>query len=324
MRLTREDDLIDWLRRRVPGGERLGDDAALLSASGPLAVSIDQQIAGTHFPDGLDPAWIARRLLEVCLSDLAACGARPRWALLALAAPADWGHRRFLRALAAACRRRGVELVGGDTAAAERVGLSLCVVGEPAGAPGFVSRAAARPGDRLWIGGWLGASRLGRHLVGRGAGPDGPRLRLPAPFRSSERLRRAARRAVRAHLAPRAQLELGAWLGARRRAAAIDVSDGLALDLARLCRASGVGAVIDPAALPVDPAVRTLAHRCGLEPLDAALSGGEDYVLLFALPPSVTPPAAPGRRPIGRCSGDGRLLLIDGSELAPAGWSHLG
>ena len=324
MRLTREDDLVDWLRRAAPGGDRLGDDAAFLPAAGELAISVDQQIEGIHFPAGLDPAWLARRLLEVCLSDLAACGARARWALLALAAPPDWHHRRFLRALGDACRRRRVELVGGDTASAERVGLALTVLGEPVGAR-FVERSTARPGDRLWLGVTLGAARVGRHLVGLGARPEGRKLRLPGDFRRPERVARAARRAVRAHLAPRAQLELGEWLGRRRLAAAIDVSDGFALDLARLCRASGVGAVVEPEVLPRDPAVTLLADRCDLEPLDAALSGGEDYVLLFALPRSARPPAVLECRAVGRCTEEGELLLAgDRGELHPAGWSHLG
>src|ERR1700709_805908 len=97
-----------WLRRRLrrqPGGALIGDDAAVLPGAGPFAVTVDHQIAGVHFPPALDPARVARRLLAVNLSDLAAMGATPAYAFLALAAPAGFDHPRFFTALLAACRR---------------------------------------------------------------------------------------------------------------------------------------------------------------------------------------------------------------------------
>ena len=94
---TAEDRLTAWLRRIAPGGGAIGDDVAALGALGDAVATVDQQIAGTHFPDGLDPALIARRLLEVNLSDIAAAGAQPEYALLALAAPPTFAHRRLLR-----------------------------------------------------------------------------------------------------------------------------------------------------------------------------------------------------------------------------------
>ncbi len=131
---------------------------------------------------------------------------------------------------------------------------------------------------------------------------------------------------MRRHLQPLAQLDLGQWLGRRSRVASIDISDGLALDLTRLCSESGVGARIDIDALPLAAGHRRLAGRLGLPPETCALGGGEDYVLLFALPPRVRPPAEIGCTPIGRVVSDpGVLIERDGrtEPLEPLGWSHL-
>jgi thiamine-monophosphate kinase len=132
---------------------------------------------------------------------------------------------------------------------------------------------------------------------------------------------------VRRHLSPRPQLELGLWLATRRRAAAIDVSDGLAIDLHRLCRASGVGARIVANLLPLPPGFDRLATWIGSSALELALGGGEDYVLLFALPPTVAPPESFGARRIGEIVAGRRLTLEEHGKsrrLQPAGWDHLG
>ena len=153
-----------------------------------------------------------------------------------------------------------------------------------------------------------------------------PVRRLPTDLGRAPAIRRAAARAVRRHLAPRPQLELGGWLARRRRAAAIDVSDGLAVDLHRLCRASGVGAEIDGDRLPVPPDLDLLADRIGRSPLQLALAGGEDYVLLFCLPASVRPPGRFGTSRIGKIVAGRRLTLTTGGRrrpLPPDGWDHL-
>ena len=113
---TGEDELIDWLRRRTArrGGRWIGDDAAILPRSEQWAVTVDTQVEGVHFLPGLDPAVVARRLLAVNLSDLAAMGARPAFGFLALSAPGDYDHRRFLASLTDACERYELDLAGGD------------------------------------------------------------------------------------------------------------------------------------------------------------------------------------------------------------------
>src|SRR5262245_7425297 len=107
MPLTGEDRLLGWLRARLPG-TLIGDDAALLPPLESCAVTVDSQIAGVHVPPDLDEATFARRLLSVNLSDLAAMGATPAWAFLALSAPPGFDHPRFFRALLAACRSHGL------------------------------------------------------------------------------------------------------------------------------------------------------------------------------------------------------------------------
>jgi thiamine-monophosphate kinase len=320
-----EDRLIDWLGTLSPAS-RLGDDVARLGDLEGAVATVDHQIEGVHFQAGLDPAWLARRLLAVNLSDLAASGADPAYAILALAAPVDFDHRRFLRALVRACERAGVILAGGDTARSDRVSLSLQLLGRTPSKGQLVGRHDARSGDRLWLGGTVGQSALGRALLEAGAAIEGRSITLPQRFREPAALQRAARQAVRRHLAPQPQIELGRWLSGRQRAAAIDLSDGLALDLARLCRASSVGARLELAAIPIAPGTHRLAALLKRDPWQLALGGGEDYVLLFALPARVRPPQRFGCVPVGRVKkGTALELERDGNvgRLEPTGWSHL-
>ncbi len=135
----------------------LGDDAAILPPAGPLAVTVDSQIAGVHFVPDLDPAHVARRLLAVNLSDLAAMGADPAWAFLALSAPPGFNHSRFFRAFTAACRRHGVTLAGGDLARCDRLVTTLTLIGTKPESRRWLHRKGAQPGHDLWLGGTVGS-----------------------------------------------------------------------------------------------------------------------------------------------------------------------
>jgi len=324
--LTGENRLIDWLRRR-PGTTLIGDDAAVLPAGGPFAVTVDQQIAGVHFPADLDAALLARRLLAVNLSDLAAMGAAPAWAFLALAAPPGFDHRRFFTSLLAACRRHGLQLAGGDLARHPHgVTSTLTLLGTKDETSRWLRRGGAAPGHDLWLGGSAGESAAGRILIERGARFTGNRIDLPTAIAESAALRDAARRAVRRHLQPVPQLALGRWLGTQREGAALDVSDGVARDLHRLCRAGGTGAVMAAETLPFSPRFAALCAALGAEPLALALGGGEDYVLLFTLPAGVAPPAEFHCRRIGTITEDRAVSLLQGGvrrALPDRGWDHL-
>lgn len=321
-----EDRLIDWLRRQ-PGAALIGDDAAVLPPGGPFAVTTDQQIAGVHFPPDLDPALLARRLLAVNLSDLAAMGAMPAWAFLTLAAPPGFDHRRFFRSLLAACRRHRLRLAGGDLARHPgAITAALTLLGKKDEGSRWLHRHGAAPGHELWLGGTAGESAAGRMLIERGARLAGSRVELPPFIASSPSLRASAQRAVRRHLQPEPQLELGRWLGTRRKGAAIDVSDGVARDLHRLCRAGGAGAAVAADALPYSRGFHALCAALDADPLALALGGGEDYVLLFTLPAGIAPPAKFRCRRIGTITKGRAISLLCGGireNLPDLGWDHL-
>jgi thiamine-monophosphate kinase len=293
---------------------------------GSCAVTVDSQIAGVHFPPDLDPAHLARRLLAVNLSDLAAMGARPWCAFLALSTPAGFDHRRFFRALLAACRRYSLDLAGGDLAKSLQIVASLTLLGRKPDDGRWLLRSAAVPGQALWLGGSVGESAAGQWLIARGALPDGKRIEVPAMSPRSRALAAAARRAIRRHLLPAPQLDLGVWLGRQAEGAALDVSDGLARDLHRLCAASSVGAEVIAEELPVARGFASLCAALAADPLGLALGGGEDYVLLFTLPPGVEPPAAFHCRRIGRITRNRQVVLRQSGvsrPLPPLGWDHL-
>lgn len=329
-----EDELLHWLRGRLGPAAKIGDDAAILPAGADpagFAATVDSQIEGVHFVSGLDPAVVAQRLLAVNLSDLAATGAEPAFALLALSVPPGFDHPRFFQAFLAACRRHGVELAGGDLARCPQVVATLTLLGRRPEGGRWLHRSGAVAGHEIWLGGTVGESAAGQRLVAKGARVSGKaeaRGELPASFTAPPAVLAAARRAVRRHLLPEPQLELGRWLGTQPEGAAMDVSDGLARDLHRLCRESRVGAEIDAEALPRARSFAALCARLDADPLRLAIGGGEDYVLLFTLPAGAEPPARFGCTKIGRITPAQRVMVISESggaarELPPEGWDHL-
>lgn len=245
----------------------VGDDAALLRVSPGklLAVSSDMLVAGRHFLPDADPRLLGHKTLAVNLSDLAAMGATPRWATLALALPAvdePW-LAAFSRGFFELAERYEVALVGGDTT---RGPLNLCVTvfGETDAQP--LRRDAAQVGDDVWVSGALGGAALGlAHLLGE--------ITLADAVAASclDRLHR-----------PEPRVALGRALAQLPRVAAIDVSDGLLADLGHILARSGVGADIDLTHVPAHPGMPTdspLSRRC-------LLAGGDDYELCFTAPPA--------------------------------------
>jgi len=336
-----EERFVAWLRRRLPRPELVGDDTAELVARGRLVATVDQQIEGTHFAPGLDPRAVGRRLVAVNLSDLAASGARPRWALLALGLPPEADPRPLVEGVLAEAKRHGVVLAGGDVAHSPALAATLTLLGEKDPGDATLGRDRARPGHALWLGGTVGESALGCELMLRGVSVAGKTVLFSGQdedqgrdkdFQLGERLLGAARRAVLRNVLPVPQLALGRWLAGlqgRRAGACIDVSDGVAKDLRRVCTASGVGAELELPALrrATSRDFESLAVALGLDPIAVALAGGEDYVLLFTLPPSVEPPAAFRCVRVGRIVRGRSVVMIDREgrrhPLPDLGWDHL-
>ncbi len=297
-------------------GLGIGDDCALLHpATGmELAVSTDMLVEGRHFSAGADPSKLGHKTLAVNLSDLAAMGAAPRWATLALALPAvdEAWLAGFSAGLFALADRFDVALVGGDTTRGPLT-LSVTIMGEvPAGLALY--RAGAQPGDEIWVSGELGGAALGlvhelgrARLEGADAGAMLARLHQPEPrVALGERLRGLA-------------------------TAAIDVSDGFAGDLAHILERSTVGALVRYAQLPRPAAFGRLGNA-ELE-RSCVLSGGDDYELIFTAPQArraeIDALAADLHLPLTRVGyvqkGDARLVLLDAQGNAmpvPGGFDH--
>lgn len=320
-----ETGLLRRLRARLGPSALIGDDAAVIPG-GPFAVTVDSQIAGVHFVPDLDPAHVARRLLAVNLSDLAAMGADPAYGLLALSAPPGFDHERFFRPFVEACERAGVTLAGGDLARCDQLVATLTLIGTKPARGRWLHRSGAKPGHDLWLGGTVGESAAGRLLIARGARPSGKRIDLRASVIGPPRRLQAARRAVLRHLSPTPQLDLGRWLGRQKEGACMDVSDGVALDLHRLCRESGTGAEIDADALPLSDRFFDVCKALSADPFDLVLGGGEDYVLLFTLPAGTRVPDPFGCRRIGTITREGTVSWLRNGRrrrLSERGWDHL-
>jgi len=268
------DAFVSAARAAPPAPAGPGDDAALLApAPGVECISVDAVVEGVHFRRATAALGeIGAKALAVNLSDLAAMGARPRWALVALGVPRGFSVREA-RALGAGfgrlARESGTALVGGNVTRAPALSLTVTVGGTvPAGRA--LLRSGARPADEVWVSGTLGDARLGLALLERPRGREAIRLRgRPA-------LARAARRRQNR---PAPRLELGAAL-VGVASACIDLSDGLTQDAAHLAEASGVALHLALERLPVSEALRT-AFPGSRERTRVAASGGEDYELLF-------------------------------------------
>lgn len=298
------------------GGEGIalgiGDDCALLAVppGEQLAVSTDTLVAGVHFADPCDPCLLGQRSLAVAVSDLAAMGAQPLAFTLALTTPtvdADWLQRyaQGLNRMAQAC---GVGLVGGDTTRGP-LSLTMTVFGRvPAGQA--LTRRGAQPGDWLCVGGELGNAAGALPLV---LGQSSAEAALAEPLLAH-------------YWSPQPQLALGVALRGKATAA-LDISDGLLADCGHIAQASAVRLLVELARLPLSAPLRAFAGEAGAQ--QAALSGGDDYVLAFTLPPAELAPLLAAGWPvhvIGRVEQGQGVTLLDaaGQDITPAirGYQH--
>jgi thiamine-monophosphate kinase len=310
--------LLARLRRRLASAY-LGDDAAVLPWPGARAVlaTVDAQVDGVHFRrDLMTPEQVGRRALAVNLSDIAAMGGRPAFALVSLLLPdaleVAWLERMY-DGLRAEADRWAVAVAGGNVSSTPGpLVIDVTVLGdvEPNRA---LRRSGARPGDSLLVTGDLGRAAAGLGLLRAGM-PAGP--------------------LADAYCTPTPRVPEGQALAATGRVrAALDLSDGLGSDVHRIAEASGVGAVIDAARLPIARAVREAAARLGADPLHLALFGGEDYELLIAAAPADVGTLVAALAPTGtaltaigavRPAAEGvTVRMPDGTERPlTGGWDH--
>ena len=302
MRLRKlgERELLAVIRRHfaVPRKDvvlGIGDDAAILKPGpGRLLVTKDLLVEGYDFIFSLhDPRLLGRKSLNVNLSDIAAMGGCPLYAVLGLGLPSaislDWVVE-FFAGLKEAGRAAGVTLVGGDLSQARRVVISVTVIGRVGRA---VLRNGARPGDHIFVSGSLGDAKQGLLL-----------------YKKGHRLGESATNDffLRAFLDPKPQIALGLELARRRAASAmIDGSDGLSVDLNNICQASGAGAEIDPLRIPLSTAMKTFRK----DPLSLALHGGEDFQLIFTVRPAALARLEPLRKKF-RLTDIGRIVAEKG------------
>ncbi len=275
-----EHALIARIRAKVPSPPAwvyigLGDDAAAIEPErGTIDVlTTDALVDGVHFDRRFCPAdAIGHRALAVNLSDLAAMGAAPRVALLSLVLPGTWPLAEFdalLDGVLGLAAETGTVLVGGNiTQSPGPLIVDVTAVGS-AGRRKLLRRSGARPGDDVYVTGTIGTAAAGLAVLRQGlGGVNGRWTACEARY-----------------LRPRPRLRIGRQLGRGRVASAcIDLSDGLGDGVAQLAAASGVGMTIDAASMPLDADARAWFEERGEDPIRAALTGGDDYELLFTVP----------------------------------------
>jgi thiamine-monophosphate kinase len=311
----------------------IGDDAAVTGQhpGRETIITTDLLVEDIDFRlDTTTPWLLGYKALAVSLSDIAAMGARPRYALLSIGLPQDIWNSDFVDELYdgffALAEAYKVALIGGDVSRTpERIIIDSILIGE-AERSRAVRRSGARPNDHIFVTGALGGAAAGLRLLERGT-----RLRKKRPRSTRDR---AVEDLLLRQLRPEPRVRWGAVLGEERLATAmIDISDGLSSDLAHLCRSSRVGARIDASRIPIDPPVTSLCGRRALDPLLLALHGGEDFELLFTIRPRDLSwlPRGMGGVPvtyIGDVTDEpGRIRISEGSRiwtLEPKGFMHFG
>jgi thiamine-monophosphate kinase len=299
----------------------IGDDAAVVVPERNRldVLSVDALVEGVHFDRAFTPpAAIGHRALAVNLSDLAAMGAAPRLCLLSLALPPAWPVQDFdamIGGLAALAARHGVHVAGGNlTKSPGPLFIDVTVSGSVKRRQ-VLTRSGARAGDELYVTGSLGAAAAGLRMLMSGSALT------------------AANSCVRRFLYPEPRVQTGKLLGRNRAAGAcVDLSDGLADGIRRLADRSGVGAIIDADALPIEPGARQWFEALGADPAVAAVTGGDDYELLFTVRPrsrgrlrgAMRHSDTPLTR-IGVCTADRKLVMRGasaGDQPVPDGYSH--
>ena len=293
---------------------KIGDDAAIVDSH---VVTTDMMIEDIDFTRAAPLRLIARKSLAVNLSDIAAMGARPWYALVSLGLP-DWIHAdidAFLVAMRDAANGWKIEIVGGDFSRAEKLTISVTATGKIE--KRALLRSGAKPGDRIYVSRPIGGSTAGLHLLSRDV--------TSLPFVQRE----FANSAIARHLDPEPEIDLGlALAGIAEVTSCIDISDGLSTDLHHLCDSSQCGAEIERERIPVFPDLLEFGPRLGVRVRDAVLHGGEEYALLFTASMRESELSARVRRPvyaIGRITSERGVMVKENGVAQPLealGWDH--
>lgn len=299
-----ERDLIARIRELFP---RAGDDAAVI---GNQVITNDVLVENIDFTRAIPLRLIARKSLTINLSDIAAMGGRPLYAIVAIGSRDEDDASAIIEEIAVAARENDVEIVGGDLSRSEHLFISITLIGEAAHP---ILRSGAKRGDRVYLSRPIGGSAAGLSLLQRGT--------IGADYAEREFIESAKRR----HLEPEAEVALGMKLPGIVTSC-IDVSDGFSTDLHHLCDASNVGALIDGDRIPAFADLPRFGPRLGINVRDAVLHGGEEYALLFTSALRESELSARVGRPVyavGRITEE-RGVRINGQPLEPRGFDHFG
>jgi thiamine-monophosphate kinase len=326
MRSMGEFDLIAALRARLPDAKPpvllgLGDDASITAPEGVTATSVDAIVDGVHFRrESMPLDAVGRRALAAALSDLAAMGAAPGEAYIVLGVPPDLdeaGCLELFEGTQALAEQTGTTLAGGDVSRSAVLFVAMTVVGHAADTDSLVTRAGAAAGDVVAVTGELGGAAAAL-LLDDGAGGEVPD--------------EVARGLRERQLDPTPRLAEGRALANAGASAMIDISDGLGADAGHIAEESGVQLEIELAQLPIQAGVEEVAAAAGMDPLELAAGGGEDYELLACLPQAALDPASSAvagvggsLTVIGRCApGEGvKLSAPSGRALRVRGYDQL-
>ena len=334
-----ERNLIARIERRLPPRPPwvivgIGDDAAVVEPERNRVevLTVDALVEGVHFDRAFVPAdAIGHRALAVNLSDLAAMGAAPRLALVSMALPAVLPLSDFdgiVDGIASLAARTRLTVVGGNlTRSTGPLVIDITAMGTVKRRQAL-TRGGARSGDELYVSGTIGSAMAGRLILTERQTTGDSR-----PTTDDARLAADDWRLVTAYLRPQPRLRLGMLLARNRAASAcIDLSDGLSDAVYRVAESSGVGALIDADALPIDPRARALFDSRGLDPVDQAATAGDDYELLVAVRPRVRSRLSAAMRHgdarltrIGVCTADRAVVMRRGGAetvLPRGGYAH--
>jgi thiamine-monophosphate kinase len=324
--LVDEFQLIGEIRKRFSErGDRVvigsGDDAAVTRCDGVTVTSVDGFVEGVHFRLATTSMRdLGHKCLAAACSDIAAMGALPGEAYFVLGLPGHLAPEEvtdFAEGAEALAADLGVTICGGDLSRSDELFVAVTAIGHAGSAEELVGRVGARADDRVGVTGSLGGAAAGLLLLDRKLGGLDPE--------TGEAL-------IARQLRPRPRAEAGRALAQAGVHAMIDVSDGIASDSARIAERSGVSLEIELAGLPLDEGVAEVAAKAGIDALELAAGGGEDYELLFTVAENAAAQAKQAAERAGasvtwvgrvREGGGVRLLAEDGTEIPLRGWDHL-